>query len=323
MQVTVRGTQLTITPLLLIVFVLGLGVAGYGAYDYVQQSDAVESAVAVETTITETQISKSSGRRLYYRVSVTHVYEYRGAEYTSTQVFPGATRPTYFVRSDAEGVVGQYNRGTTTTAYVTPDAPGRAFLERQTTLAPVKFIGFGGFIALLAALRAIGPENPTRDLEVDDEGTGELRQYETVLWLDRDSARTLSKRLMKIAPVGFVVAFTATVFLVLSADSSSVQAEFTDPLGLTLLAAFVSILVFISGIVLYGGWSFTECRRLRHQISEPRPRSPFRHPALLVSILTTSEELDEYGERVKLTGFVFAAAIFLIGILAFIIWTAA
>lgn len=104
MQVTVRGTELTLTPLLVVVFVLGVAVAGYGAYDYVQQTQAVDDAVAVDTTVVETSVRESSGRRVYYRVSVTHTYEYEGTEYTSTRVFPGETSPTYFVRSDAVGV---------------------------------------------------------------------------------------------------------------------------------------------------------------------------------------------------------------------------
>jgi hypothetical protein len=317
MQVSVRGTELTLTPLLVVAFVLGVAVAGYGAYDYVQQTQAVDEAVAVDTTVVETSVSESS-RRVYYRVSVTHVYEYEGTEYTSTQVFPGKTSPTYFVERDAVGVVDEYDSGTTTTAYVPPDAPGRAFLERQTTLAPVKFVGFGGGIALLVALRALGPRNPTEDTAA----AGDLRQYETVLWLDRGTAHSLSKRLLKIAPVGFVGALVATVFLVLSADSSSIQADLTDPVGLALLAMLVSLLAFLGGLALYGGWSFTECRRLRQQLAEPRPRSPFRHPSLFVSVLTTSEDLDDYGQQVKLTGFVFAAAGFLVAILAFVLWTA-
>jgi hypothetical protein len=318
MQVTVRGTELTLTPLLVIAFVLGVAVAGYGAYDYVQQTQAVDDAVAVDTTVVETSVSESSGRRVYYRVSVTHTYEYEGTEYTSTRVFPGATSPTYFVRSDAVGVVDEYDSGTTTTAYVPPDAPGRAFLERQTTLAPIKFVGFGGVIAFLTALRALGPRNPMEDTAAG----GDLRQYETVLWLDRGTAHSLSKRLLKIAPVGFLVALVATVFLVVSADSSSIQADLTDPVGLTLLAMLGSLLAFLGGLALYGGWSFTESRRLRQQLAEPRPRSPFRHPSLFVSVLTTSEDLDDYGQQVKLTGFVLTAAAFLAALLAFVLWTA-
>jgi hypothetical protein len=318
MQVTVRGTELTLTPLLVAAFVLGVAVAGYGAYDYVQQTESVDEAVAVDTTVVETSVSESSGRRVSYRVSVTHAYEYQGTEYTSTRVFPGETSPTYFVRTDAVGVADEYDSGTTTTAYVPPDAPGRAFLKRQTTLAPVKFVGFGGVVALLAALRALGPRNPMEDTA----GAGDLRQYETVLWMDRGTVRNLSKRLLKIAPVVFVVTLVATVFLVLSADSSSIQADLTDPVGVTLLAMLASLLAFLGGLALYGGWSFTESRRLRRELAEPRPRSPFRHPSLFVSVLTTSEDLDDYGQQVKRTGFAFATTVFLTALLAFVLWTA-
>ena len=61
MQFTVRGVAVTVTPVILITLVLGLGIAGYGRYDYVQQSDAVDDAVAVETTVVDTDISRSDG----------------------------------------------------------------------------------------------------------------------------------------------------------------------------------------------------------------------------------------------------------------------
>lgn len=48
MQFTVRGTPITVIPLMLIAIVLGLGIAGDGGYDYVQRSNAVDDTVAVE-----------------------------------------------------------------------------------------------------------------------------------------------------------------------------------------------------------------------------------------------------------------------------------
>lgn len=107
MEFTVRGVAVTVTPVIFLTLVLGLGIAGYGAYDYVQQSNAVHDAVAVETTVVDTSISRSNGRRFYYRISVEHTYEYQGREYTSEQVFPGSTGPIYTVRSDAQRIINR------------------------------------------------------------------------------------------------------------------------------------------------------------------------------------------------------------------------
>ncbi|MFC6960672.1 hypothetical protein ACFQJ8_00920 [Halocatena marina] len=71
----------------------------------------------------------------------------------------------------------------------------------------------------------------------------------------------------------------------------------------------------IASLLLYSLWSFTEYRRLRERISEPRPPSPFKHPTRLVTILTTNDDLDDYGRRVKKTGFTFVLALFFIGAL--------
>jgi hypothetical protein len=322
MQFTLRGTPIAVTPLMLIAIVIGLGVAGYGGYDYMQQSNAVNDAVAVETTVTNTEISSSDGRRLFYRVTVEHTYQYRGTEYTSDQVFPGTTSPMYTVRSDAERAIEPYESNATTTAYVDPGAPGRAFLERQTTLAPLKFVGFGGLIVLLTTLHAVGARNPGRSTELRPTSEREPTRHETLLGVNRDTVSRLSKRLLLIAPVVFLASLVGTVVLVYTAESASIQAGLTDLVGLTTLTAFMAALVFIAALVFYGIWSFTEYRRLRERIPEPRPPSPFRHPSRLVTILYTSDGLDTYGRRVKLTGFVFVVTAVLAGVLVFLLVTA-
>jgi len=322
MQFTLRGTQITVTPLLLVAVALGVAVAGYGGYDYIQQSNAVTEAVAVETTVSDTAISSSEGRSLYYRVTVEHTYQYRGTEYTSEQVFPGTTSPMYTVRGDAQHVLEQYEPDATTTAYVNPDAPRRAFLERQTTLAPFKFVGFGGLIVLLTTLHAVGTRTPGRNTELRPETEREPTRYETLFGGDRDTVNRLSKRLLLMAPVVFLGSLVGTVVLAYTAESSSIQADPTDPVGLMLLVTFVAALASITGLVLYGLWTFTEYRRLRERIPEPKPPSPFRHPSRLVTILSTSDGLDTYGQRVKLTGLVVTAAAFLAGVVVFILVTA-
>jgi hypothetical protein len=89
-----------------------------------------------------------------------------------------------------------------------------------------------------------------------------------------------------------------------------------------LLTAFLAGLALIGALVLYGVWSFTEYRRLRERIPEPRPPSPFRHPSRLVTVLYTREGLDAYGRRVKRTGFVLAVTAFLVGVFTFVLVTA-
>jgi hypothetical protein len=322
MQFTLRGTAVTVTPLILIAVALGAGVAGYGGYDYMQQSNSVAGAVAVETSVTDTEISSSEGRNLYYRVTVEHTYQYRGTEYTSDQVFPGTTNPTYTVRSDAERLIEQYEPNATTTAYVDPDTPGRAFLERQTTLAPLKFVGFGGLLVVLTTLHAVGARTPGRGTELRPETEREPTRYETLFGVERDTVNRLSRRLLLIAPVVFLGSLVGTVVLAYTAESSSIQASLTDPVGLTLVTAFVATLAAVAALVLYGVWSFTEYRRLRERIPEPKPPSPFRHPSRLVTILYTRDGLDTYGRRVKLTGFVFTVTVVLAGVIAFVLVTA-
>lgn len=322
MQLSVYGISITITPLILIAVALGLGVAGYGGYDYVQQSNAVDAAVAVETAIIDTEIERSAGRGLIYRVTVTHTYQYRGTDYTSDQVFPGTTNPMFTLRGDAERVVEPYEANTTTTAYVDPTAPGRAFLVRETTLAPFKFVGFGGLLSILATLHAVGVRNPGQNTELRPKSESKPTRHETLFGVNRDTINRLSKRLLMITPAILLLSLVAIVLLVYTSPSSSIQADLGDPVGLALLTTLVALLGLIVASVLYGVWSFTEYRRLRERIPEPRPPSPFRHPSRLVTILYTNDELDSYGRRVKLTGFVFTVIAFLVGVVVFIIVTA-
>jgi hypothetical protein len=322
MQFTLRGVAVTVTPLILLALILGLGIAGYGGYDYVQQSDAVDDAVAVETTVVGTDISRSDGRRFYYRISVEHTYEYQGREYTSKQVFPGSTGPIYTVRSDAQRSIEPYEPNETATAYVTPDNPSGAFLKRQTVFAPFRFIGFGSLLALLTALHAIGARNPGQNVGISQTTGREPTRYDTVFGFNRDTLSRVSKRLMLFTPAVFFVSLVTIVVLLLNSEGSSIQVSVADPVGFAFLAALLSGLGFVFGLTLYGIWSFTEYRRLRERIPDPRPPSPFRHPSRLVTIMYSRDELNAYGRRVKLTGFVFTLIVFLIGVVGFVLVTA-
>lgn len=108
----------------------------------------------------------------------------------------------------------------------------------------------------------------------------------------------------------------------MNSEGSSLQVSVTDPVGFALLAALLSVIGLIFGLTLYAIWSFTEYRRLRERIPDPRPPSPFRHPSRLVTVMYSRDDLDTYGRRVKLTGFAFTIIGFLIGVVAFVLVTA-
>jgi len=67
--------------------VLGLlllvGLVGYGGYGYVQQSQALSDAVAVQATVTDAGIDRrEAGRGIEYVPRVEYTYRYRGETYT-------------------------------------------------------------------------------------------------------------------------------------------------------------------------------------------------------------------------------------------------
>jgi len=94
----------------LAVLVVGLGIAGVGAYDYVGQSTAVENAVTVEATVTETEVTEVSKRRggTEYDPDVRFRYTYEGERYVSENLFPATVTPDYGTREEAESVLEGY-----------------------------------------------------------------------------------------------------------------------------------------------------------------------------------------------------------------------
>lgn len=313
MELSVGGVPVRLTGATLLVMVLCVGAIGYAGYDYTQQSAAIEEAVAVNGTVTETDIEETGTRGVQYEVTVVFTYEYEGTRYESNRLYPTTLSPTFETESKAQSVLAPYEQNETTTAYVEPSDPDSAFLEPRRTNGPLWLAGGGGLVLLLTVLNAAGAQTPgqgTRLAPVSDrESAGG-----TLFGADRDRVNWLSKRVVLGGAVTFVLALVATVGLVATAEADP-EATVTDPAGVTLVTAFVAFLAVIGGLVLYGVWSFTEYRRLRESIPEPRPPSPFTRPTRLVTILRTDDdELDDYGWRVKRTGFAFVVALFCLAV---------
>jgi len=323
MEFSVRGTPVEITAGTVIFVLIGLAVAGYGGYDYVQQSEAIEDAVEVDATVVETSISEvDSGRSgIEHDAHVEFRYQFRGTEYTSDQLFPGSFDATYDTRSDAEAVLEPYDEGETVTAYVDPDAPGEGFLEQRTSQGPLQLVAIGGLLLVVISLNAVGARRPGHGTELESVADHEARRYPTLFGVQRERVNRLSKRLGKGGIIVLPLSIIGVAIALLLSQSESggtpeqQQVGLSDPVGLLLLTAFLAALVLLVSGLLYGIWSLTEYRRLRDRIPEPRPPSPFKHPTRLVTILLGDYELDTYGKRVQRTGVTFVLVLFLIGLL--------
>jgi hypothetical protein len=320
MELSLGGVPVRLTPTTVVLVLLCLGAIGYGGYDYTQQSQAIEDAVAVNATVTETAIEEDSASRgIEYEVTVVFTYEYEGSTYESDRLYPTTFSPTFETESKAKSVLAPYERNETATAYVEPSAPDGAFLEARRTSGPLWLAGGAGLILVVTLLDAAGARTPGRATGIVPAEERESRPA-TALGVNAERVNWLSKRVIAGSAVMVVLALVATVGFVATAEGGDVEATLTDPAGLALVTAFVAFLAVIAGLLLYGGWSFTEYRRLRDHVPEPRPPSPFARPTRLVTILRTDDDdLDDYGWRVKRTGFAFVMALFLLAVLAYIL----
>jgi|AntDeeMetagen134_2_1112570.scaffolds.fasta_scaffold01269_11 hypothetical protein len=139
-----------------ILLVIGLTATGFGAYDYIQQSDTVANSVEVNAEIIETGVveanSPGSSLGVDHKPTVRFTYNHEGTSYTGTNVFPADTSPDYDTRSEARSVIDGYETGDMVTAYVDSDEPDDAFLKNQTTNAPLLFAGIGMFFTILGGI---------------------------------------------------------------------------------------------------------------------------------------------------------------------------
>jgi len=133
----------------LVLLVVGLAAAGFGGYDYLQQSEAVDDAVTVDAEVIETGVETVSGGRrggVEYRPTVQFTYD--GESYTSTNVFPSVASPNYDTESAARDALDGAQAGDTVTAYVDPADPDGAFLLNQTSFAPLLFVLIGALFVV-------------------------------------------------------------------------------------------------------------------------------------------------------------------------------
>lgn len=317
MQVTVGGTSVTLTKWTAVALLLAAACAGYGGYDYAQQSAAVEDAVAVDATILEAAVERDPGGRrsgIRYDLVVEFTYQYEGTEYTSNRVFPGSISTGYESRDGAESVLAPYEANETATAYVDPAAPGDGFLKRQTNSGPFAFVAGGALAFVMVALHATGAREPGQHTDLRPASAEGTTNAGTLLGVDRDTVNTASKRLLVAGPVLALVSVVALVGVLLAAsggsagESPTLDLAPTDPRAFPVIGLGIGLALLVAGLVVYIVWSLGEYRRVRARVREPRPPSPFRHPSRLVTILGTSDDdLDPYGWQVKRTGFALVA----------------
>lgn len=322
MEFTIRGTPIRITRGTVILIVACLALISYGGYDYVQQSEAVDDAVKVEATVEEASVSQSESRGgSNYYVQVEFTYQFQGTDYTGDQLFPGSISESYDTRSDARSAIEPYEAGETVTAYVDPANPSDGFLERQTITGPFEFVALGGFVLLVTALNAVGARKPGSETELHAEQEYASTQYQTLFGVSRDTIHSFSTRLLKVTILILPASMVGVAVLLLlsgagSSDPVHLQVELSDPIGVLLGIALLAAVTLVVSVLLYSIWSFTEYRRLRDRIPEPRPSSPFAHPTRLVTILIGNHELDTYGQRVQKTGVAVLVGVFFLGVLA-------
>ena len=141
-----------------ILLIVGLLATGFGAYDYVQQSDAVANSVEVDAEITEIgveSVSSGSSSGASYKPTVQFTYEFEGTSYTGTNVFPAEISSNYDTESAARAVLEDYEAGDTVTAYVVSNDPSKAFLKNKTSNTPLLFVGIGLLFVLLGGASSV------------------------------------------------------------------------------------------------------------------------------------------------------------------------
>lgn len=141
---------------LLAVVLIGLGTIGYGGYSYLSQTAALDSAVEVNATVSETSVEKNVKKRGdSYTPQATFNYTYEGTQYTSSKVYPGKLPREFGSREKARAKLAGYAPGETVTAFVPQESPGNAFLMYERSNKPFLVMGFGVLFVLGGLVSAI------------------------------------------------------------------------------------------------------------------------------------------------------------------------
>ncbi|ADJ17024.1 DUF3592 domain-containing protein [Halalkalicoccus jeotgali] len=156
--IKIGDKELGMLPGGMLALMLGLAVAGYGAYDYTQQSAAIENSVEVDATVTGTNVdSIMTSGTTQFNPEVSFKYSYEGERYSSSNLYPASASKNYDTKSGAQSAMKEYEQGETVTAYVNPNSPDDAFLENEESSSPLWFAAlgvafiFGGIYGLFKA----------------------------------------------------------------------------------------------------------------------------------------------------------------------------
>lgn len=148
----IRTVGIGVVALLVITgFLLGIALAGAGAFLWNQQNQAVESAETTDATVisSSVEVDRMGSDGPNYRPNVTYRYTVGGETYRSSNVFPGPGHFWRNQRSWAADIVADYPEGETATAYYDPDDPSRSFLiADRTPIIPLILLGVGGLLAV-------------------------------------------------------------------------------------------------------------------------------------------------------------------------------
>lgn len=146
--------QSSVVGILLIV-VIGLAMAGFGGYMWMEQGERIDSYEQTEATVVSSDVDRRTsstsegGTSTTYYPEVTYEYTVDGEAYQSENVMPGPGETGKGQRGWAEGIVEDHPEGETVTAYYDPEDPSNAFLVKNREVMFLGVAGFGGLFALL------------------------------------------------------------------------------------------------------------------------------------------------------------------------------
>lgn len=150
---------------MLVLLVVGFGVATVGWVDHAVADATVEDAEPTTVTVSESEMSEYAGtadEETEYSVTIVYEYELDGETYQSSNIYPGVSDRRYSSQARARGIVDRYPEGETATGYVDPDAPGRAYLLERSdansiwnSVGNVVAVGIGSLLFLAGAVGAL------------------------------------------------------------------------------------------------------------------------------------------------------------------------